>query len=233
MSTSWNAAEVVENALRNIGSYSVYDSGADPEAFRIGLERFDSLCAELVATKNLWWFEVFEQEITLTANTAYYFINSVIDSPLNYLSNAHTTFNGENLTPVELLRYEYLEEKKVEHPNSNSPEYVMMERMDTNPKLYVWGIPNVEGWKLHLRGRKFSENMQIDGGSITTEFPKAFNLCLSYLLGADLGNGAVTKLPKGERVDMKAEGEEKLDRLMISCSKENIKTPRYTRVRDF
>jgi len=224
---AWTAAEVAENALRNIGVFSPYDLAPDPEHFSIAISRLDSLTAYIVATENLQWFEEIEQELTLTADQSSYALNALLATDLQYISAVYRTLNDTNRTQTNLLRLTGLEIAKEEYPTSVTPDYAFINR-DEDSTLYPWGIPDVAGYKFHIRGRRFSGNLRLDGGNIETEMNKAWDLCLTNLLAAELGSGPIVTLPKDRRDDFRGIGEDMKRKLVTYNAKENVSAPRRT-----
>lgn len=228
---AWTSAEMAEHGLRQIGAFSPYDLAPDPAYFDIALSRLDALVAYVVATEGLWFFEEVEQELTLTASTTSYDFNSLLDTDLQYISSVARTLNGEDRTPVTMIRVNKYDELKADDPDSAIPDFVYIERKDSG-LLYPWGVPTVSGYKFHIRGRTFTGNLEQDGGANQTGFTEAWNLCLMNLLAHDLGSGAITTLPKGDRDDFRNTGREMQRTLRTYNSRENVQKPRRTAYRD-
>lgn len=228
----WTAAVVAEESLRTVGVFSPYDDAPDPEDFDIALRRLDALVAFLVGVEKLHFFEEATQELTLEANKVSYNIGALLTTKLQYIENVSYTKDGGKPQPVELIRLSTFEDLKEEEPGSAIPERVYIERKDDG-LLYPWGIPTVSGYKFIIRGRRFSDDMTIDGGSTPTDFSQAWGLCLVDLLAHNLGSGPVTDLPAAKLDRLLKEGERKKRMLIAYNQHENVDKPRYTRFNDF
>jgi hypothetical protein len=223
----WTAAEIAENALRNIGVFSPYDISPDPEHFSIALSRLDSLVSYIVAIEELEWFEEIEQNLTLVAAQESYALNSLLSNDLQYISAIYRSKNGTDRTELNLLRLSGYEDVKEEFPNSVVPDYAFIMR-EENSTLYPWGIPDVGGYVFHIRGRRFPADLLTDKGNIATGFNKAWDLCLSNLLGVELGSGPIVTLPDGRLDRMLGIGTAQQSMLRSYNARANISHARFT-----
>jgi hypothetical protein len=227
----WSAAKVAEEALRTVGVYSTYDVEPDPEDFNVALGRLHALTAYIVATEQLHFFREVEQTIVLEANRESYPLSSFLTTNLQYIENIQYTYNDGTRQPVKLVTLTKLEELKLEHNELNTPDYAYAEREDSG-LLFPYGVPKVAGYKFLIRGRRFSSDLDTNGGSVPTEFAEAWSLCLVNLLAHNIGSGPVTTLPAGERKEIKIEGE-RMKRALIAYNQHaNVAQPRQTAYHD-
>lgn len=227
----WSAARVAEEALRTVGVFSPYDLAPDPEDFDIALGRLHALTAYLVSTEKLYFFQETEQQIELEASRKSYGLTSFLSTNLQYIEQVWYTKDGGNPQPVKLVRISEFEELQQEQPSLDIPENLYVERKD-NGLMYPYGVPSVSGYKLHIRGRKFSGDLTADGGSTATEFAEAWSLCLVDLLAFNIGKGPVTKLPNADLDRLERSGN-KMQRALVAYNQhESVRKPRQTQYHD-
>lgn len=227
----WSAATVAEEALRDIGVFSPYDIDPEPEDYAIALRRLDALVGYLAGTEEITFLQEIEQPIVLEVGKEDYNYNALLGKNLQFITQVFRTKDDKDRQQLDMLRLSRYNEYKADNEGYNEPCAVFIERLDQGT-LKVWGVPNVAGYKLHLRGYRFSNNLLDDGGSVKTEFSKAWNLCLSKLLAYDIGGGAVTTMPRGDRQEVLAYGERMKRTLIAYNNEENVRKPRYTRYND-
>jgi hypothetical protein len=229
---TWTAAEVAEEALRTIGVLSPYDEEPDPADFAIALRRLDSVVAFLASTEEIMISRVIEQELVLEPARKSYPLSSLLPVELQYIESIYFTKDGSNRMPVELIRLKSYEELQSDNPSLDIPENAYVERRDGG-LLYPYGVPSVAGYKFIIRGRKYTGDLEQNGGSTATGFAEAWNLCLVDLLAHNIGSGPITKLPRGELNDLLKEGERKKRLLMAYNNRENVQEPRFTQFNTF
>lgn len=224
------ASEIAGEALRQIGFYSLYDTGPRPEAFAVALRRLNMILAEFVGTEKLWFFVPQSAEINLEAGKTVYELNAYLTTPFQFIQNVYFRDENNEECQLEMIRRSYYEELRGE--TLTSSEWVYIERND-DPNLYILGAPQVSGTKLIIQGQKYSNDVDTTSGQASHGFPAAWELALVYELAADLGSGPVTTLPINERRELRGIAASKFDKLKRTNNKENVRRPRFTKPRMF
>lgn len=224
-----SAADIVEFALRKIGVFSTYDTGADASQYAVALDAFDMLMAEIVGTELLWWFVPASQTIPLTIDEDEYSLNSYTENDLQFIHSVWITEStGTKERPLVLLRKEQYDLYKTELTGSGRIDYCYVERNDT-PKLKVLKAPQQAGMSLRVEGQRYSDNMISDNGEVAHDFPKAWERYLYHLLALDIGSGLITTLPENELTRIEKAATLAKRRLDARNKLENIKKPRATK----
>lgn len=224
------SAQLCEHALRQIGVFSVYDTGADPASFQVTIERLDLLVAEMVGSYNFWYFTPAEQTIALEAGVNEYELGALLDDDLQFVQHIFLLRNGKQW-PVRQIRKSTYDEFSEDPPTGTTPEWAYIERKD-NPKLFLLPAP-IEGDMLLVNGQQYSDDLTQDNGQIPHGFPAAWQRSIILQLAADIGAGPVKKIPRDELEDLKKDAGKAMRRLDAFNNRENVRRPRYTKPRDF
>lgn len=230
MAKLFTSAEICDHALRQIGSFSVYDTGSDPQSFAVTLERLDMLIAEMTGTTKLWFFTPQTQRIALEEGESEYELSNLLDDPLEFIQHVFLV-RGEDQTPlVQVRRDEY--DGWIDDPlTGGEPEVVYIERKD-NPSLFVLPVPQ-DGDELLIMGQKYSDDVTTDHGNVPHGFPTAWQRALIMQLAADIGAGPVTRIPDNELDRLEKGAARSFRRLDAYNNRENVRRPRYTKPREF
>lgn len=224
------SAQICEHALRQIGVFSVYDTGADASSFAVTLERLDLLIAEWTGSYNFWWFVPARQKIALVAGESEYTLAALLDDPLEFIEHLFLLRDGKQ-TPIKQIRRATYDEMSDDPPLGTTPEWAYVERKD-DPTLYLLPAP-LAGDELLITGQMYSDDVTQDNGEIPHGFPAAWQRCMILKLAADIGAGPVKKIPRDELEDLKKDSATAMRRLDVFNNRENVRRARHTRPRDF
>lgn len=230
------ASDIAAGALKIVGSFATYDIDPDPAELNTALGCLADLLEERVGTKALWYFVPTSEVITLVADQESYVLNTVTDENLQFVMQAELIYNGEP-TPLELIRRSRFDQVKGDPevsvtPQTGTPCYLYIEKKD-NPKMYVWPVPTVSGYTVKLLGQKYSPDITQSRGQVDIQFPKAWKRYWKHLLAIDIGSGPIIDLPPGKMDRLERRTKEMEMRLEDFHNKENVRRPRFTRMRDF
>src|SRR5574337_433999 len=197
----FSARTVAERALRKIGSYSINDTGADPEELREALFWLDMIVAELAGTQKLFWLVQNEIAITLDATTASYDVEAEMganapDNGILSFSHAVLRDSSGNDSPLEMLsRSEY--EAIPDKDESGLPWGVYIDHLDPIT-MKVLGVPTVTGYSIVLTTVSYPPDMTLRVGGQSTGFASEWNSFLVTATAAAAGDGPVRRLNVGE-----------------------------------
>lgn len=225
------AAEMAEQALAQVGVFSVYDSGPDAASFDRTLLRLDLLLSETVGSYNFWWFTPVSEEISVNVNQVEYDLNALLDSDLQFIQHAFLVRNGKQTELTQLRRSKY-DEMIVDQPAPGTPTACYIDR-NNSPTLHLVPASSLEGDMLLLTGQKYSPDVTQDAGQIAHEFPAAWQRALLLQLSADIGSGPVIKLPRDELQDLKKDAGTAFRRLDAYNNREQVRKPRFVKPRSF
>ena len=226
MSTALSAARIVEHALRQIGAYSVNDTGPDPAHTAVGLERLDMLIAELASTEDLPWLVTSRIPVVLVSGTSVYPLTGI-----EHVTAVQSTRTAGRLEPVELVR---LSQFLLLDTGTGDPEYATVTR-DPNLSLNVWpppGLPQV-GITLYVTGQRYAPELLTGRGRDAHGLPEGWARFLVYMLAGDLGSGPIHMLAPGIIQQFEQRAAVLKGRLMAHSSRGQLGRPRFTRYRDF
>lgn len=226
------AADIVELSLKQVGTYSPYDSGADPAEFAVALEFLDMMLAQWVAVKKFWWFVPMNQTFLLEADKQDYDIAALINNPqLQLITNVYLikagTTKREQVTLIRKADWE----SRQDDTETGTPCEIYVERNDT-PTAYFWPKPNA-GDTIEIAGAGYSPDVMNDRGEVSHGYPKAWELALVLGLGSIIGSGPVITLPLNEQNTLATRAAGAIYELNNSNNQENVRKPRATRPRDF
>jgi hypothetical protein len=228
--TILNTAGLVEESLRTLGTLSPLDDGADPAEFAIALKRLNMVVNYLCATEKPWWFVPVRQEFSLKKDQSGYIMQGLLNSRLQYVREAYLVKSGSR-TPLELYtRSRYLD--RVGNPATGEPKGLYIPR-EESPTLEMVPTPHIDGYSVELSGYGYSDDLTEENGANPHGFPEAWELAVAYRTARDLGSGAITRLPKNERDDLKADADEMLRALRAYNDRQNIAGGQVTQYRDF
>lgn len=225
------AAEISEQALAQIGSFSVYDSGPDQASFDRTLLRLDLLLSETVGSYNFWWFVPASQEIALTQDNPALNLNALLTPDLQFIQHVFLVRDGKQ-TELKQIRREEYDGYTIEQPTPGTPDCIYIERND-EPNAYVVPATTLEGDKLLITGQGYSSDVTRDNGQIAHGFPAAWQRGLILQLAADIGSGPIIKLPRDELQDLKTDAGTAFRRLDAFNNREQVRRPRYVKPRRF
>lgn len=226
----FTAAEICDLALRRIGSYSVYDTGADASSHEVALEHLDLLVSETTGTYKLWWFTPATQEMALVAGQRDYPLVSLLDTKIQFIEHVFLLRNGRQ-TELTQIRRSTFDQYTEEELTGGCPEWVYIERND-NPTLSLLPDP-IAGDSLLITGQTYSADLTTDNGEVPHGFPAAWQRAIVLQLAADLGSGPITKLPEQELDRLEKKAGTAFRRLDVYNNRENVRRARVTRPRDF
>lgn len=226
---AYSAADIVEFALRKIGVFSTYDTGADASQFAVALEAFDMLISEIVGTELLWWFVPESQTVPLSEGVGTYTLNSYTENDLQFIQRVFITESSTTKErELDLVRKDEYDKWAGELTGNGHVELCFIERKD-NPSLKILRKPQLAGMTLRVEGQRYSDVMTTDGGSVSTDFPKAWSRYLYHLLALDLGSGIITTLPANELTSIEKAAAISKRKLDARNKLEHVRKPRYTK----
>src|ERR1700761_9151383 len=79
---------IADHALREIGSFSVYDVSADATEHAVAPQPLDILMGELGATENLWFLRPSRQAVDIPVGEQSFTLFGVLDPPLQFFNDA-------------------------------------------------------------------------------------------------------------------------------------------------
>ena len=222
------ASQLAEEALRQIGSYSTYDTGPDPEDMDVALRRLDLLMAELMASETLDWLIPEDRTVAIPAGTQSVALSGLLDPLLEHYHNVYLILGTNTEMEIELApRRRYLEitDKTV----LGDPEMVHIDR-SAKPVMSIWPVPDRDV-TLRLIGQSYSADIARERGRTAHGAPASWQRYLIYLLAEDLGRGPVRRLQAAMVNDLFQRGKMILDRLRTR-TRDHQNKPRFTRPYD-
>jgi len=230
MSRLLTSAQLAEHSLRQIGVYSVYDTGADDSSLSVALERLDLLVAEMVGSNKFWWFVPSQQRVSLNAGVVTYNLNGLLTTPLQFIQHVFLLRDGKE-TELTQERRSFADEHTIDVLEGGPPTSVYIERNDS-PLITVLPAP-LAGDQLLITGQQYAENLTQSNGGIAHGFPAAWQRAIILQLSADLGSGPITRLPDNELIMLKQDAGAAFIALERFNNRENVREPRKTIPRDF
>ncbi|WP_417790287.1 hypothetical protein [Terasakiella pusilla] len=231
MATLLSAKEIVEGALRKIGSYSINDTAANSAEVAIGLEWLDIIMAELSGTRHLKFIVQDAASFTVPANQANYDLQNSLGEnwpvegmafPLSlYLIKVNGLRSEINL--VTQNRFNEI----ASQPSKGQPVCAYVDRTNRH-QLKLWPVP-VENTSLELTFQKFSD-IVAGRENASTGLRKSWQRWAIYALAAELGGGPVRRLPPAMLNDFGNTANLALERLLSfdrSFENDTIQFPYY------
>jgi hypothetical protein len=226
MASLLTAAKICEEALRQVGALSPLDTASDPAMFEIAVNRLDMLVAELVGTERFWWFVNAAQSITLQPGVTTYQLAALADPPLEFVSAAYLTQEGQE-DDIEILRRSEYDEIHAKS-DKGRPAGIYIERRD-RPVMYVHPVPQIADYSIRLTGQRYAPDIAGEKGRTAHGFPAAWQRYIVMSLAVDIGSGPVAKIPDGELDRLERRAAQSRERLMAFSNRENLSRPRVTR----
>lgn len=228
----FSAADVAEEALREIGVLTPYDTAAQPDEFRIALRRLVLLLDEWVGTNKFWFFVPSNVEIPLTVDKTEYALNAFTGDPLQFIHEAYLLKDGKEVGRVTLLRRSEYNDLVDDVNTDGLPGVAYIERKDQPTLSFPTGV-KVAGLTLRVTGMKYANNILTKNGEVAHGFPAAWQRALTLGLAVDIGDGPVTTIPEGELDRKQKKFMVAWSNLMSFNNREQVRRPRFTRMRDF
>lgn len=238
MSRVYTPVEITEFALQNCGTYSVHDTGADPDEMHRGLHYLDMLVAQVTGTMRCWWLIPATVAIPLAADTNPTDILAAAEDDIDSDTKAQFivaaklrkvgTDDERPLPFIDRREYEAIDDKKT----SGIPEKVYIDRTKEQPMLYTHPVTDeADTWEVLLTYQRYSEDLT-DKAIQDVGFEPAWNRYLVKQLTVDLGSGPIVRLPESEIDRHQGQADEALERLRNFNGREQ-KPYRRTAYRDF
>jgi len=198
MPISLSAKEIVERALRKIGSLSINDTAADTIELEEGLHWLDLIMSELAGTEYINFLVEDKVSFALSADTQVYNLKTVAgaDWPNDGMAFPLSAYaeTGSSRQEVKLLskaRFDALDTAA-----GGGPQYAYIDR-SSDPVLKVWPTPGDDNVTFELTFQKFSSTFYGNSNSQTGLRP-SWQRWAIYALAAEIGDGPVRRLPLRE-----------------------------------
>lgn len=227
MSALLSVTEVAAHALREIGELSVYDSGPDPVALQVAVERLDLLIAELVGTEGIWWLRPFQLSLPLIQGQQFVAL-AALGTQFQFFTHASLIATTDSPPvserPVKLISqqmYDAIPEKGF----GGDPDMACIQRQDS-PQAALYPVPARDGLVLRLSGQAYAADLTVDHGAVDHGFPAAWQRWMVTRLAVDIGGGAVRTIPPADRQEKREEAARTLALLLARNNRANIDRPR-------
>lgn len=228
MSTLLTARQVCEQALRKVGSYSINDTGADPDEMREALSWLDLIMAELAGTNNRLFLRPDTVEIPMVNDQRAYSLDIAgLEQGVSYPVKATLHYGGSFLGDIQIAtrgEYEVLRQTDVGHP-----QFIYIDRLNT-PVMHVHPTPQsglLPGHSIRLVVQTLGPDViprgagHALGNASATGLRHAWQRWAIYRLASDLGDGTIRTLPGNKLRTFEAKAGEALAMLQAHEDREH------------
>jgi hypothetical protein len=238
MSATLSVRQICERSLREIGSFPIYDTEADPGQLEEASYWLDMLVGHLAGTKPLPWLyqqnvvialQAAKKDYPLTRGDAEAFPDEGYQFPISTIFEDAT---GQQTPIRRMYRKEYEEEIDDKDLPGDRVCAVYIDRI--TPTLTVWPVPTVSGGKIIIPCQSFAPDLVIHqrnglAAERAHQLRAAWQLWLVTALSHRIGGGPVRKLSDGE-LNRLAQLAERLGHELLDFEgQEHTSQPRITR----
>ena len=204
--------EVIQRALRKIGSYSINARAPRPREVEESAYWLDMVVAMQASRQKTWWLVDESLSFDLTTAVAEYPLATAL-GPNNVprgIQFVHSAWlndpaTGDDVGEISLLKRDEFEEisRKTE---SGEPCRMYVNR-DASPTAWVHPVPNgVRALKVRLVFQSYGPDfLNAKPNDKAYKFRAPWNLWMVTALAAELGNGPIRMLPQDEVKKMQSD----------------------------
>lgn len=214
--------EICESALRKIGAVGIYED-PDPELMFLAGRWLDMIVGHVAGNRRRTYFLIQPIQIPLVADTRAYVIkDSATDGTwpepgLHFPVAAWVTQgDDDHRYDVEIVGKRDFDDL-ADPSETGRPTCCYIDRL-YNKTVYVWPVPADADYTLHVTAQRFSNDLTLEKRSDRAmkqperamDLTPTWNLWAVTALAAQLGGGAVRRLPDGEVRDLQQQASDLL-----------------------
>jgi hypothetical protein len=231
MSTRFNAKQICEMALEDIGVISANEQGAGAEHLRRALARLDLTVAHLSGAGRCFWLIPDTLSIPLTATTQSYDLIATLasdapDEGIQFPVAARLVDPNGNESPVTIVTRESWTDI-ADRDAAGSPELVWIDRLNT-PTMHTWPTlgDTTAGYAILLDVQTFGPDLTSPRKETSShQLRLSWQAYLVHKLAAWLGNGPIRNLGAGFFRLREAIAKQHLDELLAFENRQHDTEP--------
>lgn len=235
MSRLFTVRQILEKSLRLIGAFAITDDQADTEELNEAQDWFELILSMTAGTKRLMHLVPETIDIPMLANEAEYSLASVgigdgIQFPIHAVI---TNIGGGNPEPVEIMTRRQFDELDI--TTTGSPYAVHIDRLEPSLTMRVHPKPAVADKVIRLTVQKYPTQVSYDNKrnrDLNHDWPASWQMWMIYMVGANIGNGPVRKLPSSDIAGYYSLAQSMEKRLDEYNEQEHRSTPAITKGHD-
>ena len=234
--------EVCTLALRKTGVLAPHETAAEPAHLQIAQDFLDMMVRHETAVERMPWLHPDTIQITPPAGQRTFDLLDFLPAGtapegVQYPVSATFAESGQEPDqPLRLIRreeYEALERKNDE----GRPEVLFIDRLQPKPTASVWRVQPTDGtptYTINLVLQTFVPDLtgRATKNEIVTKLPQMWNMWLVHGLAAEIGDGPIVTLDRGETRDRRSHAADLLEELAAYANDEHADQPRNAQYND-